>query len=303
MMEDEDDKLLNDAIKVAQDERAASGLSDVPGRVSPPVCSRPLTRSFKDEAAKVGSLEELKFEEDGQDDHEIKGVCGDIGFHTDEAAAEIPKDDGSDQWDILKSGADVARAPLGPATGKRWWEHGPPLIPSESLNLFYEPAPVLAATEVKKIRVAADTGACAHCTGPDDLPHGCKIDEVEQRNFVGPNGQAIDHFGEAAIRLEQPNGSHVSMRTQVMGVTRPLHSVSMICDGSGSPNKHNMLFTEKAGYVVPAGVFDEVMKAAAAAGKIIAKYPRDGGLYVAEMIVKCPKANDPAPFAGQRTSR
>ena len=175
-------------------------------------------------------------------------------------------------------------------------------VTSEAVNLFYE-APILAAVEVKKIKVAADTGACAHCTGPDDLPHDVVVEQVEQRNFVGPNGQAIDHFGEAAIRLEQADGSHVSMRTQVMGVTRPLHSVSMICDGSGSPNKHNMLFTEKCGYVVPAGVFDEVMKAAAAAGKIIAQYPRDGGLYVAEMIVKCPKVAEPAPFAGQRTHR
>ena len=170
------------------------------------------------------------------------------------------------------------------------------------MDLFYE-VPVLAAVEVKKIRVAADTGACAHCTGPEDVPRGVNIEEVEQRNCVGPDGQAIDHFGEAAIRLGQPNGSHVPMRTQVVGVTRPLHSVSMICDGSGSPKKHNMLFTEKAGYVVPAGVFDEVMKAAAAAGKIIAQYPRDGGLYVVKMIVEGPTAADPAPFAGQRTHR
>ena len=138
----------------------------------------------------------------------------------------------------------------------------------QAVDLFYE-APILVAVEVKKIKVAADTGARAHCTGPDDLPHDVVVEHAEQINVVGPTGQAIDHFGEAAIRLEQPDGSHVSLRTQVVGVTRPLHSVSMICDGSGSPNKHNMLFTETCGYIVPAGVFDEVMKAAAAAGKII----------------------------------
>ena len=85
------------------------------------------------------------------------------------------------------------------------------------------------------------------------------------------------------------------MKTQVMGVTRPLHSVSMICDGASSGNKHNMLFTEDFGVVVPAGVFDEVLKRC----KHIATYPREGGLYVAEMIVKTPMAS-PAPFAGQR---
>ena len=168
----------------------------------------------------------------------------------------------------------------------------------EAVNMFYE-APVLAAVEVKRIRPAADTGACAHCAGPGDLPDDVVVRQVETRNFVGPNGQPIDHFGEAIVRLEQPDGSHVSMNTQVMGVTRPLHSVSMICDGAGSGNKHNMLFTEKAGYVVPAGVFDEILKTC----KHIATYPREGGLYVADMIVKPPNVGSPAPFAGQRQGR
>ena len=133
------------------------------------------------------------------------------------------------QWEILKSGMK--------------------LIPNsesaddEPVNLFYE-APILSAEEVKKIRVAADTGACAHCAGPKNLPGDTVVEQVEQRNFVGPNGQPIEHFGEAAVRLQQADGGHVPMRTQVMGVTRPLHSVSMICDGEGSGNKNNMLFTE-----------------------------------------------------------
>ena len=166
---------------------------------------------------------------------------------------------------------------------------------SPSINLFYE-APILAAVEVKKIKVAADTGACAHCTGPGDLPGDIVVKQVEHRNFVGPSGQGIDHFGEAAVRLEQSDGSHVLLDTQVMGVTRPLHSVSMICDGAGSGNKHNMLFTEDFGVVVPAGIFDEVLKTC----RKIATYPREGGLYVAEMIVKHPSTGNPAPFAGQR---
>ena len=166
------------------------------------------------------------------------------------------------------------------------------------VNLFYG-ALILAAMEVKKIRVAADTGACAHCAGPGDPPGDTVVEQVEKRNFVGPNGQPIEHFGEAAVRLQQADGGHVSMRTQVMGVTRPLHSVSMICDGAGSGNKHNMLFTDDFGVVVPAGVFDVVLKRC----KHIATYPREGGLYVAEMIVKTPGSGSPAPFAGQCLSR
>ena len=48
--------------------------------------------------------------------------------------------------------------------------------------------------------------------------------------------------------------------------------------------------------VMPAGIFDEVLKMC----KKIATYPREGGLYVAEMIVKHPSTGNPAPFAGQR---
>ena len=73
----------------------------------------------------------------------------------------------------------------------------------------------------------------------------------------------------------------------------------MICDGAGSENKHNMLFTEDFGVVVPAGVFDEVLKTC----KRIATYPREGGLYVAEMIVKAPNTGSPTPFTGRRQDR
>ena len=91
------------------------------------------------------------------------------------------------------------------------------------------------------------------------------------------------------------------LNTQLMGVTRSLHSVPMICDGAGSKgaNKYNMLFTEDFGVVVPAGVFDEVLKTC----KKIAAYPREGGLYVAEMVVKPASIGSPAPFAGQRQGR
>ena len=112
-------------------------------------------------------------------------------------------------------------------------------------------------------------------------------------------GQPTDHFGEAAIRPQQADGSHVSMKTRFMGVTRPLHSVSMTCDGAGSGNKHNVLFTEGIGVVVLVGVFDEFLETC----KRGATYPREGGLYVAEKVAKSPATGSPAPFSGQRQGR
>ena len=46
-----------------------------------------------------------------------------------------------------------------------------------------------------------------------------------------------------------------------------------------------MLFTAGMGYVVPAGVFNEVL----ANCRHIAEYPREGGLWVSEMAVKLPE--------------
>ena len=158
-------------------------------------------------------------------------------------------------------------------------------------------APILATVDEKKIKVAADTGACAHCLGPDDLPDGMMVEQCPQRNFCGPDGKPIEHFGEAKMRLMQPNGNHVSVTSQVLGVTRALHSVSAICD-----KRQDMLFTQDMGYVVPKGVFDEVLKKC----RHIAEYPREGGLWVSEMTVKMPQPPGdptPAPFEGQGVSR
>ena len=95
------------------------------------------------------------------------------------------------------------------------------------------------------------------------------------------------------MRLQQPGGNHVNLTSQVLGVTRALHSVSQICD-----KEQDMLFTKDMGYVVPKGVFGEVLNKC----RHIAKYPREGGLWVGEMTVKIlqpPGDQSTAPFAGR----
>ncbi len=70
------------------------------------------------------------------------------------------------------------------------------------------------------------------------------------------------------------------MTSQVLAVTRALHSVSAICD-----KQQDMLFTKDMGYVVPEGVFTEVL----AKCRRIVEYPREGGLWVSEMTVEIPQ--------------
>ena len=85
----------------------------------------------------------------------------------------------------------------------------------------------------------------------------------------------------------------MNLTSQVLGVTRALHSVSAICD-----KEQDMLFTQHMGYVVPKGVLKEIL----ATCRHIAEYPREGGLWVSEMTVKIPQppGDQPtAPFAGR----
>ncbi len=148
------------------------------------------------------------------------------------------------------------------------------------------PAPILAAVEQRRIKIAADTGCVAHAIGPKHLPDSVKVVQCDERHFSDAQGGCIEHYGESKVRLEQKDGSHISNTFQVLDVCRPLHSISMIAD-----NDHDMLFTKECGFVVPAGVFKEILDKV----KHIAEYPREGGLYVAEMIVKDPEQDSGRP--------
>ncbi len=159
---------------------------------------------------------------------------------------------------------------------------------------------VFAAAEMR-MSVAADTGAVAHCAGPKDLPDTAKVDQTHQRNLVDASGNRLKHFGRTKVRLRHANGKNTTNNFEVMNVCRPLHSVSMITD-----NKFDMLFTKTKGIVVPTGAFDEVI--AMIKDRIIAEYPRKGGLYVTEVVVTDPDAKRlddgrPATFAGPGASR
>ena len=143
---------------------------------------------------------------------------------------------------------------------------------------------IAAVDQQKKIKIAADTGCCAHAIGPKHLPDSVKVVQREERHFSDAQGGGIEHYGESQVRLEQKDGSHISNTFQVLDVCRPLHSISMIAD-----NDHDMLFTKECGFVVPAGVSKEVLDKV----KHVAEYPREGGLYLAEMIVTDPEQNPP----------
>ena len=71
-------------------------------------------------------------------------------------------------------------------------------------------------------------------------------------------------------------------------------------------NEHDVVFTKTERLAIPAGLLDEVL--ALVRHRVVAKYKRKGGLYVAKMRVKDPRAKKPSPakaspFAGRGATR
>ena len=66
-------------------------------------------------------------------------------------------------------------------------------------------------------------------------------------------------------------------------MSRPLHAVSQVCGPKGGPSKskHDVLFNNDDCFVVPPGTVLAIMKVV----KAIANYPREGNLYLADMVL------------------
>ena len=144
------------------------------------------------------------------------------------------------------------------------------------------------ADDEVEIEVAADTGAGALCAHARHLLDSVGVLSVKLRSFNRAGGETIKHYGRATVRMQQEDGQHISQEVQVMEVTRPLHSISMVCD-----NDFDVVFMKTEGLVIPAGLLDEVL--AVVKQETFAKYRRKGGLYVAKMRVKDPRAKRPSP--------
>ena len=139
-----------------------------------------------------------------------------------------------------------------------------------------------AATEEVRVKTALDSGSVANVISPDDLPASVEIEENKiDSHFSGAGGERIRRWGACNTQLKGKCGE-VGCRWQVADVTKALHSVSTVCGPIDHPTGlQDVLFNNRTGYVVPPGVVDEIMK------KInpVAEYGREGGLYVADMVV------------------
>ena len=121
---------------------------------------------------------------------------------------------------------------------------------------------------------------------PSTTPPG-SVDVVSDqlRNFNGAGCEPIKHYGRATVRMQQGGGEHIAQEVQVVEVTRPLHSIPMVCD-----NEFDVVFTKTEGLVIPSGLLSGVL--AMVRRKVVATYQRKGGLYVAKVRVEDPNGEE-----------
>jgi hypothetical protein len=134
----------------------------------------------------------------------------------------------------------------------------------------------------RTIQVALDSGAGDNVAGPQDV-EGLTVVESEgsrsNRHFVAANGQKIANEGQVHARMHD-GGTESTFDSvfQIASVSRPLYSVSRLCDHGAK-----VIFDKNEGRVVRNG-------------KVVSRFPRKGGLYVADLDLSETPAAD---FAGQ----
>ena len=147
---------------------------------------------------------------------------------------------------------------------------------------FDEDECIMSAEDEVRVRAAMDSGACAHVINPDDLPAGAEPSGDPGKDFVGANNSRIKRYGSVTTTCTHSLGQ-LDTEWQAAAVSRPLHAVSQVCGPKGGPamSKHDVLFNNDDCYVVPPGTVLAIMKVV----KAIANYPREGNLYLADMVL------------------
>ncbi len=149
------------------------------------------------------------------------------------------------------------------------------LIHDAAHILEYDADDVLAAEDGEIIiEVTMDSGSVEHVMNREEVPTCAVLESQGARlgkNFMAANGTKLPNEGEFHLEV-LPEGAEKGLNTvvQAANVTRPLFSVSKICDAS---NDTEVTFNRR---------ICQVKKG----GRVVATFHRKGGLYVARMRVK-----------------
>ena len=149
------------------------------------------------------------------------------------------------------------------------------------------------AVERVRIRPAMDSGAVDHVIHPRELPDDAIIvPNTSGKHFRGANDSVIEKYGSCDTILEGSEGK-VGCSFQLANVSRSLHSVSKVCGPAGGIKnaKQDVLFNNDLCVVVPPGIVAEILKRVTP----VAKYDREGNLYVGDMTMSSFRRQEPQP--------
>ena len=143
------------------------------------------------------------------------------------------------------------------------------------------------------IILTLDSGCVDHLADMADMPgYACVLESSpgsrRGQNFVVGNGNKVRNEGQVRLQMAITDGSNQSLSSvfQVAEITRPLMSVSRICD-----QDLECLFTKTCAKVLKPN------------GEVVATFERDGGLYTSRMRLRAPRPTAVGPSGFARPER
>jgi len=155
-----------------------------------------------------------------------------------------------------------------------------------------DPGEINVADEEIEVFITLDSGAIGHIAPKEAMPRGAPLATGPQginRDLIAANGGTITNHGTSEVELTGVDGRIIQNKFMVADVTRPLHATGPICDTG-----KEILHTARGAVVVPKGALSQYLKTT----KVLAKYPRKGGLYQGQFKVRVPRPKAEARAAG-----
>lgn len=134
-----------------------------------------------------------------------------------------------------------------------------------------------------------DSGASEGVAPPSMCPHyeiKPSVGSMAGQNYVSASDDLIPNLGEQVLNAETMDGRSCQLKYQMAEVTRPLNSVSEICD-AGGPRGQHVVFGRNGGAIIN---LDTGMHT---------PFNREEGIYILETWVKPPGDSGEAGFQRQ----
>ena len=137
-----------------------------------------------------------------------------------------------------------------------------------------------------KVKGAMDSGATESVAPPSMCPEYLVTPSpgsIADVNYVSASGDLIPNLGEQVLDVQTLDGREGQVKYQIADVSRPLNSVSEICDAGGPLGQH-VIFGRWGGAIINLDTGRQV------------PFPREEGIYNLEFWVKPRGEQDASVF-------